>query len=85
MKKWNYPREMKWREGSGRDLKPDSDVSPLNLENLEVVKSILLTTLKSAKLEQAELWFKLSEPMRGDNSGLISRVGTGIYLCVELK
>lgn len=66
---------MKWKEGSGKDLKPDSDMSPLDLENVELVKPFSLSMVKSAQLEQAGLMIRPMEPSRREESGLISRVG----------
>lgn len=67
---------MKWKEGSGRDLKPDSDMSPLKLENLELVILISLSLVKLVHLEQAS-W--------GEDSGSISIAGLCITLSVKLR
>lgn len=85
VRKGLFPEEMKWKEGSGGDLKPDPDISSLDTENLELVKLILLSTVKSVHLEQAGLWTRLSEPSIGEDSGLVSRAGTGIFECIILK
>lgn len=59
-KKGNFPEGKKWKKGSGRDLKLDSDISQLDLENLELVKPIFLSMVKSVHLEQASLWTRQS-------------------------
>lgn len=85
VKKGNFPKGMKWKEGSGKDLKPDSDIIRLDLENLELVKPSSLSVVKSAQLEQAGLWIRPTKPSQKEESGSMSRAGTGISLCVRLK
>lgn len=55
VKKGNFLKGMKWKEGSGKDLKPEADVSPLDLKNLDMVKPFALSVVKFAQLEQAGL------------------------------
>lgn len=58
-------------------------MSPLDLENLELVKPFSLSVVKSEQLEQAGLWIRPTKPRRREKSGFVSRVG--INLCVKLK
>lgn len=85
VKKRNFSEGMKWKEGSGRDLKPNLDISPLDLENLESVKPMLQSSVKSVHLEQIDLWTRQSEPSHGEDNESMSRVGTGIILCMNLR
>lgn len=62
-KKLNFLKGIKWKEGSDKDVKPDLDVSPLDLENLELVKPFSLAVVKSGQLEQVRLWIRPSEPL----------------------
>lgn len=78
-------KKMKWKEGSSRDLKPDTEIASLDLEKLDLVKSISLGIVKLVQLKQAGLWSRPVEPPQGEDSGSMSRAGTGINLCVRLK
>lgn len=37
-KRGNFPKGMKWKEGSSTDLKPDAKIASLDLERQELVK-----------------------------------------------
>lgn len=75
---------MEWKEGSSSDLKLDAEITSLDLERLELVRPILLTSVKLTQLEEASLWVRLSEPLQGEDSGSVSRTGEGILLCLKL-
>lgn len=64
-------------------MKPDAEIASLDREKLELVNSILLSSVKSAQLEQVGLWVRLPESLQGEESDSVSRVG--ISLCVKLK
>lgn len=85
VKSENFPKKMEWKEGSGSDLKPNAKITSLNLERLELVKLISLTSVKSTQLEEAGLWVRPSEPLQGEDSGSASRVGEGIVMCLRVR
>lgn len=69
---------MGWNERSSSDLKPDTKIGSLDLERLELVKLILLTTVKLTQLEEVGLWVMPPEPLQRKDSGSLSRAGEGI-------
>lgn len=58
------------------DNKPDTDLSLLDIENLDSVKPILLFSVKSIELEKAGLWTRMFEPSAGEDSGSVSKTGS---------
>lgn len=83
VKKGNFPKGMEWKEGSSSDLKLDVKIASVDLERLELVKRILLSSVKSRQLEEASLWVRPVEPLQREDSQSVSRVG--ISSCVRLK
>lgn len=83
VKKGNFPEGMEWKEKRSSDLKPDAEIASLDLERLELVKPILLSSVKSTQLEEAGLWGEAGETTAGRGQGSVSRVG--INACVKLK
>lgn len=60
-KKEIFPKEMGWKSWGSSNLKPDVEIASLDLERLELVKSIALSSLKSTQLEMAGLWVRPTE------------------------
>lgn len=69
---------MRWKNGSGKDLKPDTGVSPLDLENLDLVKPFSLAMVKSTQLKQVGIWVSPPKSLQGEDSGSVSRAREGI-------
>lgn len=61
MKKGIFLKEMGWKSGGSSDLKPDAEIAFLDLERLELVKLIALSSVKSTQLEAAGLWVRPTE------------------------
>lgn len=55
VKRGNFLKEMRWKEGSSRDLKADAEIASPVLERLEVIKLIVLTSAKSVQPEKSRL------------------------------
>lgn len=83
VKKGSFPRGVGWKEGSSSDLKPDAEIVSLDLEKLELVKPILLSSVKSRQLEETGLWVRPAEPLQEKDSGSASRAGINSYVMLK--
>lgn len=84
VRKESFPQTMGWKKGSVGDNKPDTDISQLDIENLDGIKPILLSSVKSIELEKAGLWTRVSNLSVGEDSCSVSKTGIGIELYIKL-
>lgn len=79
--KGSFPMSMGWKEGNSGDTNL-TDISLLDIENLDLVSPMLLTFVKLIDLERIGLWTRVFD-LGGKDSGSMSKIGTGIYLCTK--